>query len=372
MITTTNITLDIYADSIRDTDRLADLQSLIFGLYGEVGSVVTTAKKQKREGMVFNYRMAITEEFGDVFWYFTRLTEKLQYDINSLISAPFCKQQLSKIIITDMTENPIAHIPITQEQDFTLALKNLATSAASLLSCLDSNEDTNQKLKNFFVNYLYSLKAADISFTDVIHHNIEKSRGRFLDPDIKTLKRFDDDFEEEERLPEIFEIVISERPNGKSYLRWKGVFIGDPLTDNIRDSDGYRFHDVFHMANAAILHWSPTFRALIKHKRKSNPKTDEEQDSGRAIVIEEGLSAWIFSVAKTCNFFEDQNKLSFDMLKTVKQFVSGYEIEDCPLSLWERAILDGYRVFRKLKEHKCGIIVGNRTDRTIEFQPLEK
>jgi hypothetical protein len=42
-----------------------------------------------------------------------------------------------------------------------------------------------------------------------------------------------------------------------------GVFIGDPLTDNIRDPDGYRFHDVFHFARAAILHWSPTFRALI-------------------------------------------------------------------------------------------------------------
>jgi hypothetical protein len=64
-----------------------------------------------------------------------------------------------------------------------------------------------------------------------------------------------------------------------------GVFIGDPLTDNILDRDGYRFHDVFHFAHASILHWSPTFRALIKHKRKSDPVVDEAQDSGRAIVV---------------------------------------------------------------------------------------
>ncbi len=372
MLTTTNITLDEYSASIKDTDGLSDLQSLTFGLYGEVGSVVTTAKKLKREGMVFNYRISITEELGDVFWYFTRLTERLEYNINSLISAPFCKNQPSTLLVTDIADSPIAHIPVIQEQEFTLALTNLGTSAAALLNCLEANDDTKQKLKTFFINYLFSLKAADISFTDVIHHNIAKSRGRFLQPKIEDLNKFDNDYDEEERLPDQFEIIISERPNGKSYLKWKGVFIGDPLTDNIKDADGYRFHDVFHMAHAAVLHWSPTFRALIKHKRKSNPKTDEEQDSGRAIVIEEGLTAWIFSVAKTSNFFEDQNKLSFDMLKTVQQFVSGYEVEECPLALWERAILDGYKAFRQLKEHKCGIIVGNRINRTIEFRPLEK
>jgi hypothetical protein len=47
--------------------------------------------------------------------------------------------------------------------------------------------------------------------------------------------------------------------------------VGDPLTDNIADRDGYRFHDVFHFAHPAVLHWSPTFRALVKRKRKSDP-----------------------------------------------------------------------------------------------------
>lgn len=372
MATTTNVTLDHYSNSIKDTDRLADLQSVTFGLYGEVGSVVTTAKKHERDGMAYNYRMSITEELGDVFWYFTRLTVRLGYDINNIATSPFCKNQASVLLVTDIISCPLAHMPITEDREFTTALTSLGISAAELLNSLEASELTRRKLEEFFINYLFTLKAAGISFADVIKHNLEKATSRFLQPDPYTLNTFDSAFEEEERLPETFEIVITERPNGKTYLKWKDVFIGDPLTDNIKDSDGYRFHDVFHMAHAAILHWSPTFRALIKHKRKSNPKTDEEQDSGRAIVIEEGLSAWIFSVAKNSDFFQGQSKLSFDLLKTVKQFVSGYEVEECPLALWERAILDGYGVFRQLKEQRCGIIVGDRNNRTLEFRPLDK
>src|SRR6202008_3239647 len=157
--------------------------------------------------------------------------------------------------------------------------------------------------------------------------NMEKACGRFLDPDPSFLPTFDSEFLEEERLPRRFEIKITQRKSGQSYLQWNGVFVGDPLTDNILDPDGYRFHDVFHFAHAAILHWSPTFRALIKHKRKSNAAIDEAQDSGRAIVIEEGLTAWLFSRAKRLGFFEAQTEISFDLLKVVKQFVQGYEVE---------------------------------------------
>ena len=148
------------------------------------------------------------------------------------------------------------------------------------------------------------------------------------------------------------------------------MFIGDPLTDNIADLDGYRFHDVFHLAHAAILHWSPVVRALIKHKRKSKPEYDENQDSGRAIVVEEGLTAWLFSKAKELDFFEGHNRVSLGILKTVNEFVVGYEVSKCPLKLWERAILDGYTVFRQLKAAQGGWIVGNRENRTIHYEPL--
>ena len=163
----------------------------------------------------------------------------------------------------------------------------------------------------------------------------------------------------------------SQRKSGKSYLQWNGVFIGDPLTDNIADPDGYRFHDVFHFAYAAILHWSPVMRALIKHKRKSLAEYDESQDGGRAIVVEEGLTAWIFAKAKELNFFEGQERVSLGILKTIGEFVDGYEVDQCPLKLWERAILDGYAVFRQVRDAEGGWIVGDRESRTIRYEALE-
>ena len=169
-----------------------------------------------------------------------------------------------------------------------------------------------------------------------------------------------------------FKIKVTQRKSGQSYLQWNGVFIGHPLTDNIIEPDGYRFHDVFHFAHAAILHWSPVFRALINQKRKSDPKVDEVQDGGRAIVVEEGLTAWIFSCAKQLNYFKDQNSVSFDVLKTVQRFVRGYEVETCPLKLWEQAILKGYEVFRLVRDNNGGIVVGDREDRTIEYKPIDE
>ena len=182
-----------------------------------------------------------------------------------------------------------------------------------------------------------------------------------------TLPDFDIRFPENERLPTDFEVVFRQLNDGRCCIEKDGVVLGDPLSDSIRDPDGYRFHDVFHLTNAAILHWSPTFRALIRHKRKSDSVCDETQDGGRAIVIEEGLTAWVFSCAKSLRYFEGQSNLPFDLLKTVRKFVEGFEVEKCPFSLWERAILDGYRVFRQVRDNCGGVVVGNRITRTIEY-----
>ena len=71
------------------------------------------------------------------------------------------------------------------------------------------------------------------------------------------------------------------------------------------------------------------------------------------------------------NYFEGQNRLSFDLLKTIQQFVAGYEVEACPLSLWEIAILRGYEVFRQVKDNRGGTIVCDRDAWTVEYKTLE-
>jgi hypothetical protein len=62
------------------------------------------------------------------------------------------------------------------------------------------------------------------------------------------------------------------------------------LTDNSRRVDAYRFHDAIHMGFMAVLGWSPTMRAALRLKRKSDQQTDECEDGARAIFAEEGLA----------------------------------------------------------------------------------
>jgi hypothetical protein len=358
-----SIQLDEYARQVAPTDRLAadDLQPVLLGLFGEVGSIMSTAKKLHREGPDFTgYRIDTIEEFGDALWYFAALCRRLKVSVHSIFSKASPPRSYKAAPVADS----LAMLP-----EIDPALLELGQATAALLTLKQKAGGADALLAKFADSFLKGLQAAKIPFDEVVAFNILKTRGRFIPADKRLLPTFDDDFEEEERIPAKFEIEIRQRKSGKTYLRWNGVFIGDPLTDNIEDPDGYRFHDVFHFAHAAILNWSPTFRALIKHKRKSNQAVDEAQDGGRAIVVEEGLTAWIFSRAKELGFFETSEHISFDVLKTIQQFTAGYEVEQCPLSLWEKAILQGYAVFRQVRENEGGTIICNRTARTIRYKP---
>ncbi len=366
-----------YEDAVAATDRFPpdQFRPILLGLYGEVGGIMAAAKKLHREKEVYaGYRSAVEEEFGDALWYLTALCRRLKLSMEQVLSDAIRSEGYSAIVAAgDRPEAPISHLTLIGNlSPLEETLLDLGEAAAALLRIDKPTNENSNLLRTFANQYLRALAAAGVIFSVVVEANKRKVAGRFLHPDATSLPTFDADFAEEERLPRCFEIWITQRKSGQSYLRWNGVFIGDPLTDNILDPDGYRFHDVLHLAHAAVLHWSPTFRALIRHKRKSDPTIDEAQDGGRAIVVEEGLTAWIFSRAKNLNFFEGQNSVSFDLLKSVQQFVRGYEVEACPLKLWEHAILQGYEVFRKVRDHNGGVVVGNRDDRSIRYKPLEK
>ena len=372
-----SVLLREYMEAIAPTDQLPqdELRPVLMGLFGEVGSIMATAKKLHREKEAYaGYQNAVEEEFGDALWYFAALCKRLGLGIDDiLLDATGSKGYSRTIAASDRGDGLVSHISsVDALPSLDETLLKLGEAAAALLAINGPDEETQKLLRAFANEYLRALQSACTPFSQIVQKNIDKTRGRFLDPDPALLPTFDSDFPDEERLPQHFEIKITQRKSGQSYLQWNGVFIGDPLTDNILDPDGYRFHDVFHFAHAAILHWSPTFRALIKQKRKSDRRFDEAQDGGRAIVVEEGLAAWIFSCAKDLNFFEGQKSISFDLLKTVHQFVRGYEVEACPLRLWERAILEGYAVFRQVRDSNGGIIVGDRDARTISYKPVEE
>jgi hypothetical protein len=367
-----SIALSAYASGIAPTDILDanDLRPVLLGLYGEVGGIMTTAKKHKRDGERFpGYERAAREEFGDALWYLAALCRRLAIDLDRLFAEASSGEGYRMIgIASDVAGGACASVALpVSTADLDARLFKLGRSAAALLE----DEPDRPRLLAFVRDYLEALHGTGLIFAEVVRGNLVKARGAFLDPDAGQLMDFDAKFGVEEQLPRKFAVRINQRSSGKSYLQWQGVFIGDPLTDNIGDPDGYRFHDVFHLANAAILHWSPVVRALIKHKRKSIPTYDEAEDGGRAIVVEEGVTAWIFTQAKEVAFFEDQSRVSLGLLKTIGDFVKGFEVEKCPLKLWERSILQGYEVFRKVRDAKGGWIVGDRDARAVVYQPPE-
>lgn len=370
-----SLLLSEYAAEVAATDVLGstDFNPVLQGLYGEVGGIMSTAKKHVREKSAYpGFRLAAEEEFGDTLWYLAAICRRMQVPLEEIFTEAANHGNFKNVgAASDIATGVLAYIaiPVAPSISLDATLVRLGQAAAALLG----NKPERADLVAFARAYLDAIHAAKLAFSDVARGNLRKARGAFLEPQAVDLVGldFDNTFGIEEQLPREFKIRVNQRGSGKSYLQWNGVFIGDPLTDNIADRDGYRFHDVFHFSYMAVLHWSPVIRALIKHKRKSNPSYDEEQDSGRAIVVEEGLAAWIFSKAKELNFFENQEKVSLGILKTISEFVSGYEVEKCPLKLWEKAILEGYAVFRQLKANQGGWIVGNRELRTITYMPLE-
>ena len=363
-----------YVQKVEDTDQLGDeLTPILFGLYGEVGSLMAVSKKAYREIHASSeQKRAKVEEFGDTLWYIAALCRREKFPLENIVREIIADENCDeKFVIGGKSDgtDPGGFCqrlvdPVHEE------LFALGRSVARLLNDRKSKAYRRRCLVNLVDNYFRTLRVAKISIEEVTKANCKKTTGVFVEPNIKELPKFDSGYDADERLPSKFEIEIGLSKSGQSYLRWNGVKIGDPLTDNITNRDGYRYHDVFHFAYASILNWSPVVRSLIKHKRKSTPSVDEAQDGGRAIVVEEGLTAWIFSRAKEKDYFRNYDSLSFDMLKTVQQFIAGFEVEQCPLKLWERAILDGYRVFRAVREHEGGILEGNLDDRTFSFLPL--
>jgi NTP pyrophosphatase (non-canonical NTP hydrolase) len=211
----------------------------------------------------------------------------------------------------------------------------------------------------------------DLNLEDIAKDNLNKCRDRWSWRDTNQKEPtclFDSKSPENERLPRKFEIKIIEENQDKSdsvtvFINERQI--GSKLTDNSYSSDGYRFHDIFHFSYAAILGWSPVIRSFLNCKRKSTPDVDEVEDGGRAIAIEEGISAIVFSYAKDHSFLEGISTVDYQLLMTIKSMTSHLEVSQCSLGDWEKAILVGYEVWRKVLENRGGMVVGDLTKRIL-------
>ncbi|TLD71676.1 hypothetical protein FEM03_05930 [Phragmitibacter flavus] len=112
--------------------------------------------------------------------------------------------------------------------------------------------------------------------------------------------------------------------------------------------------------------------ALLKIKRKSKARIDEAEDGQRAGFLEEGISALIFQHAQGLRNLEGLERVDYSLLKLIPDLVRGYEVEKCALWEWEDAIIQGFKVFRKMLEVRRGLVVADLEARTISFEELNR
>jgi hypothetical protein len=211
----------------------------------------------------------------------------------------------------------------------------------------------------------------DLDLGEVAAANLVKTQDRWPSEGRPNRRLFDEDSPPGEQLPRRFEIRVEEtRQGGRAEVTYwhEGQQLGNALTDNAAEDDGYRFHDVFHFAYAAMLGWSPVFRDHLGRKRVSDAFKKEVEDRGRAKVIEEAVAAVVHDYAQKHGYLEGVDGLDYSLLKKVKGLVVGREVEACSLHEWEAAILAGYRVWRLVRDNRGGVVIGDLAARTIEYR----
>lgn len=368
-----------------------ELDYLRFGFFGEVGGLLSAVKRTMRDQLSESQSQLASEELGDSLWYLFAVAKALGISPDDL--GIECIRELRK---RAQDKDTTPKLPITfrhidgvmdshrGEWDIhrVSQLGVLANAAGVLTSTAReqlvsmSKPAINQHLGKILAEWALACNIFDLKAEDVASENLAKTADRWPSKQV-FLPFFDPSsrYPDYEQLPRDFSIEFIERiDDGRSYVvqRLRGVNIGDRLTDNSNEPDDYRFHDVFHLAYVAYLGWSPVLRGLLKLKRKSKSKIDENEDGARAMIIEEGIATWIFNHAKRRDHYENvaPGKLDYSLLKQIKSMVEGYEVEACPLWQWEMAILKGFEVFRMLQSNRGGIVTVNMNTHSLTYTEL--
>lgn len=382
--------LDEYQRIARRTDQNAEgnLNALAFpllGLFGEVGTLLSALKKKQRDRESYvGYTQAVVDEFGDVLWYFSNIASRASLKLSVLAQRAFRQLQdwdevdPNAFGTFEDVQSDRAPDASPESAAFEAAIIALAGKVGLLLNDFHVDRIANNRdvlsahLVDIFRALIQAADVAGVELSRAAALNIKKIHSRWPTERVYP-PLFDETFDPLEQLPRKIVMHIFEVQRGKkTYViqQCNSINIGSALTDNRMVDDDYRFHDVFHLAYAAVLGWSPVLRALFKVKRKSQPRTDEAQDGARAILIEEGISTLIFHRSLQLKYFESIRSLDYSLLKLIPEFVSGYEVDQCPLWQWEQAILDGYAVFRQLRHHRRGIVTADLRQRSISFVEL--
>ena len=407
----------------KDRERIA-----LLGLVSEIGSVLSALKKDFLTPTTvsalppdrFVVRRELKEEIGDALWYVVMLAnlyrdDPRHADIFSADIAMLREQLKSKKhddrrIQDKLTPEKVANflsaaakyqdkyqrsLDDYQETAFITArttgieLRDVCTAVLQQLSAQLTRQllpevevilnrevypkDPLDALGEIVWHLSALAEVFELKLSEIVSLTADKAHFRNVAG--LTDVRHDEDFPEQERLPRRFVVEFREVSPGKSLISrldndtWEPI--GDTLTDNYSVNDGYRFHDVMHLAFIAFLGWSPVFRKFLKRKRSDDPDTgfiESDEDGGRPKVLEESLILQIHTYAERIKTFLDSESythhsvynidsaLSFEFLRDLHEQTRGYEVYRNPKQDWENAIRYGYDMFETVRQNDGGVV----------------
>jgi len=215
----------------------------------------------------------------------------------------------------------------------------------------------------------------DLDLEEVAAANLKKVRARWLGPGGK-VHLYDNDLPINQQLPRQFKYRFEqEKVEGVFQIRMidvsSGAQTGDLLRDNTHEDDGYRFHDVIHLSFAAYLGWSPVLRKLLRQQQqivhRTPEKVDDAEDGGRGRVIEEAIVAAAYIYAEDHAMLEGAQTVGQDLLRHIENMTRKLEVSDRSAWEWNRSLLDGFAVWRKLATHGGGIVTGDLKLKSLNF-----
>lgn len=216
----------------------------------------------------------------------------------------------------------------------------------------------------------------DLDLDRVAADNLDKNM-ELWGQEVPESPQYDTNFPPEEQLLRTFRVKFQEDRTGpvpivqmyplgelkcriEDHRRRRGLppseQLGDRIDDNAVIDDGYRYHDVIHLAHAAVLGWSPVLRALMGAKRKHDVNKDRIDDGARAIAIEEGLAAFVFNYAEERDFKIEADTIDWDIIKHARRTTQGLEVHDQPAVAWSSTYEQAFDVFLALRAAGGGVV----------------
>lgn len=421
-----------YAMFVAQTDMSATkhqerFEIALYGLAGEVGSLVTAVKKRLLAAGRRNWNVPndeIVEELGDSIWYCFALGAAdslgatfFASDVLALkaeVGAQNARGERIRAVLGERVERFFDEAPgfldaalageATMDHYQRVAFLTSRAKADTLVEvCLAvlqqllaelfrtrlpaEEKELNQRLPDRGVNvvlgevvwHLSALASLyELKLSVIAEKNVAKLQRRFGRGSPTPLK--DTGRPPAEQLPRSFEVAFVTTGPGRSRMYLDGRKLGDDLTDNAYAEDGYRFHDVMHLALAAKLGWSPVLRKLIGRKRKGDPQTDEVEDGARAAIVEEAIIKAIHAEGVRLaalaipahshgpvELFTAGTDMPFGFLRRLEGLVAGLEVESNHYWEWEDAIISGFGIFNLLRSAGQGTVALDLEARTLTF-----